>query len=67
MKTIKALSSTKFCKGKISFRTNFSIGHADVIMGGIATNRNDLYSRLKYLQNGNKLKTFDLNFANFKF
>lgn len=27
-------------------------GHSDVVMGAIATNREDLYEQLKYLQNG---------------
>lgn len=67
MKTNQGLKPNKILQRKKSFRTNFCIGHADVIMGGIATNRNDLYSRLKYLQNGNKPKTFHLNFANLKF
>jgi cystathionine beta-lyase/cystathionine gamma-synthase len=26
-------------------------GHSDVVMGAIATNREDLYEQLKYLQN----------------
>ena len=26
-------------------------GHADVVMGAIATNNEDIYERLKYLQN----------------
>ncbi|RWS06126.1 cystathionine gamma-lyase-like protein [Dinothrombium tinctorium] len=31
--------------------TKYMNGHADVIMGAIMTNREDLYERLKYLQN----------------
>ena len=30
----------------------FRKGHGDVVMGGVMTNRKDLYTRLKFLQNG---------------
>lgn len=47
--------------------TKYVNGHSDVVMGSISTNRNDLYDRLKYLQNGkviiNKFKV-NLKFTN---
>ena len=33
----------------------FIAGHSDVVMGALMTNREDLYNRLKYLQNGKKI------------
>jgi cystathionine beta-lyase/cystathionine gamma-synthase len=33
-------------------------GHSDVVMGAIATNREDLYEQLKYLQNGEGFQFF---------
>lgn len=33
--------------------TKYMNGHSDVIMGALVTNNEDLYNRLKFLQNGN--------------
>lgn len=36
--------------------TKYMNGHSDVVMGGVTTNSEELYGKLKFLQNGKLLK-----------